>query len=73
MLAEVYDVGRLLDIKFDITAICSLSYMELFQHFNTSRIRSTLSCYQRGFLLHCCKVPHLYQEEALFLTNNDFD
>ena len=66
MLAEVYDVGRLLDTKFDITAICSLSYMELFQHFNTSRIRSTLSCYQRGFLLHCCKVPHLYQEEALF-------
>ena len=68
--AEVYDVGRLLGINFDITAICYSSSTELL----------ALQEQVYTFLLpegvsptHCCKVPHLYQEEALFLTNNDFD
>ena len=64
--AEVYDVGRLLDTKFDITAICSLSYMELFQHFNTSAIRSRLPATRGGFSYTAARFPTSIRKKRFF-------
>ena len=66
-------MGRLLDTKFDITAICSLSYMELFQHFNTSQKQVSTFLLPEGVSPTLLQGSPPLSGRSAFLTNNHFD
>ena len=61
MFTEVYDVGRLLEMEFNITAICSLPTSELLLQLHSS---TYLPATGGGFPLHCCKVPTSNLEDS---------